>query len=124
MNKVALIGNIGNDIPLKYKNDKPYCFFTLAVKRRFQTSDGVDTDWLNCTAFGKTAEFIHKYFFKGSKIALAGHIQVSKKKDEEGNYKTNTSIIVDEVEFVEKKKDADEVAVDFEDGVDINGLFD
>lgn len=102
MNSVNLIGRLTKDIELKYgKNDIAYTQFTIAV--RGYNED--DTDFISCTAFGKTAEFIEKYLEKGARIGLAGRIktsvyEVGKGRNKETKYTTN--VIVSEVFFADR----------------------
>lgn len=106
MNKVELIGRISQDIDVKTSQaGKSYLNFSIAVDRKYKDSQNNKiTDFLNCKAFGKTAEFIGQYFNKGDKLALIGSVQVDNYTDQQGNKKSFTYIQVDEVEFVEGKK--------------------
>ena len=77
MNKVILTGRFTRDPEIKYTNDgASIARFSIAVDRRF-VKEGSDqkADFLNCIAFGKSAEFIEKYFSKGMKADLSGRIQ-------------------------------------------------
>lgn len=107
-NKVILLGRICKDIDLKYlsnANNTAVAKFTVAVDRKFhKQGEEKQADFLNCTAFGKTGEFVSKYFTKGSKIALVGSIQTRSWDDAEGKKHYATDIMVDEVEFAESKK--------------------
>ena len=88
MNKVELMGRLTRDPEITYggeNNQTIICRFTVAVNRRGKDSEA---DFINCIAFGKTAEFIGKYFNKGSQLALVGRIQVSQYQDKEGNKKS------------------------------------
>ena len=106
MNKVELIGRISQDIDVKTSQaGKSYLNFSVAIDRKYKDQSGNKiTDFLNCKAFGKTSEFIGQYFSKGDKIALIGSVQVDNYTDQQGNKKSFTYIQVDEVEFVEGKK--------------------
>lgn len=97
MNRVILIGRVTKDIEVRY-GDSAYCRFSLAIDRRKE-----GTDFINCVAFGKTAEFIGKYFSKGQRMALEGRIQTGSYKNREGKTTYTCDIVVDNVEFVEKK---------------------
>jgi len=77
--------------------------FTMAVDRF-----GEGADFIGCVAFGKTAEFIGKYFRKGMKIGITGHIQTGKYENKDGKTVYTTDVAVDRAEFVEKKADAPE----------------
>lgn len=97
MNRVILIGRVTKDIEVRY-GESAYCRFSLAVDRR---NEGVD--FLNCVAFGKTAEFIGKYFSKGKRMALEGRIQTGSYTNRDGKKVSTCDIVVDSVEFIEKK---------------------
>lgn len=75
MNKVILMGRITRDLELKYsQTTEPIAVlkFNLAVARKFKKENENNVDFINCVAFGKTAEFISKYFTKGKLIAIIG----------------------------------------------------
>lgn len=100
MNKTQLIGRVTKDLDLTQTANSCYCKFTVAVNRR-KKDDGAD--FINCTAWGKTAEVMTKYVHKGDRVALVGHIQTgSYEKDGRKHY--TTDVIVDELEFLESKK--------------------
>ena len=97
MNRVILIGRVTRDIEVRY-GESAYCRFSLAVDRK---KEGVD--FLNCVAFGKTAEFIGKYFGKGQRMALEGRIQTGSYTNRDGKKVNTCDIVVDSVEFTENK---------------------
>lgn len=111
MNKVILIGRIGRDPEIKYttgQNQMAVARFSLAVERKYKAEGKErETDWFNCVAFGKTAENIGKYFFKGSKIALSGRLQNNNWGDNTGQKHYNIDIFVEDFDFVENKKTSD-----------------
>ena len=78
--------------------------FTVAVPRRFNRDE---TDFLNVVAFGKTSEFVNKYFSKGSSIIVVGSIQ-SRSYEKDGQKRYVTEIIAEEVNFAGSKKDNQE----------------
>jgi len=108
MNKVILIGNLTKDPEnTTVGNDTSLTKFTIAVQRKFKNSDGeYDADFINCTAWRKTADFISKYFEKGQKIAVVGSIQTRTYEDKDKNKRYATDVVVDEAEFVEKKSNS------------------
>lgn len=104
MNIVVLKGRICNDVELKYtQNNIPVCSFTLAVDRRGKGEDK-QTDFINIVAWRTTAEFISKYFAKGSAIGIEGSIQTRKYKDKDGNNRTAFEVIVNQAHFMESRK--------------------
>lgn len=76
--------------------------FTVAVDRRFGKDK--QTDFINCVAWRQTAEFISKYFDKGSAICITGSIQTRKYTDKNGNNRVAVEVLADEATFVESKK--------------------
>lgn len=108
MNKVILIGRLVRDPETKTTaSGHLIARFSIAVDRR--TKDG-GADFPSIVAFDKKAEFVTKYFKKGMKVAVEGHLQT-------GNYEKNgvkiytTDVIAENVEFAESKKASDELAV-------------
>ena len=79
------------------------CNLNVAVDRKFKKDGQPTADFINCKAFGKTAEFIEKYFDKGNRIGLTGSIQTGSYKNKDGATVYTTDVIVDNVEFVEPK---------------------
>ena len=104
MNKVILMGRLTKDIEMRHiaTNNTPVCSFTLAVDRRF--SKDKQADFINCQAWDKTAEFIGKYFQKGSMIAVVGRIQTRSWEDKEGKKHYVTEVVVEETYFTGEKK--------------------
>jgi single-strand DNA-binding protein len=104
MNIVVLKGRICNDVELKYtQSNIPVCSFTLAVDRRGKSEDR-ETDFISMVAWRTTAEFISKYFAKGSAIGIEGSIQTRKYKDKDGNNRTAFEVIVNQAHFMESRK--------------------
>lgn len=77
--------------------------FTLAVDRRFKKEGEQQADFIGCIAFGKTAEFIEKYFHQGMKIGLEGRIQTGSYTNKDGVKVYTTDVVAENVEFVESK---------------------
>lgn len=104
MNIVILKGRLTKDPEIKITtNDAKVCTFSIAVNRRFSKEN--EADFINCTAWRQTAEFIHKYFKKGQEICINGSLQVRKWEDKNGNTRYATDIIVDNAEFCGSKND-------------------
>lgn len=107
MNKVIIIGRFTRDPEIKYttgENATATARFSLAVNRRFKNKEGnYDADFINCVAFGKTAEFIEKYFTKGMAIGITGRIHTGSYTNKEGQKVYTTDVVVEETEFVESK---------------------
>ena len=112
MNKVCLVGRLVREPEVRYsagENATAICRFNIAVDRRFKREGDEQTaDFINIVSFGKTAEFIQKYFTKGQRIGLAGRIQTGKFTNKDGQTVYTTDVIAEEVEFVESKKSGNE----------------
>ena len=107
LNKVILMGRLTRDPELRSTpQGVSTCSFSLAVERNFKNGEERKTDFINCVAWRQTAEFISKYFNKGSLIALEGSIQVRSWDDNEGKKRYATDVVVSQVYFAESKKDA------------------
>lgn len=106
-NLTILTGHICNDVELKYtQSNIPVCSFTIAVDRRGKGEDK-QTDFINIVAWRQTAEFITKYFNKGSMIGIEGSIQTRKYQDKDGNNRTAFEVVANNVQFMESKKSDD-----------------
>lgn len=104
MNSVQLLGRLTRDPDVRYTDGgSAIAKFSLAVDRRFKQEGGDTADFINCIAFGKTAEFIEKFFSKGTKIALNGRIQTGSYTNKENVKVFTTGVVVENVEFAESK---------------------
>lgn len=100
MNIVTLIGRVTRDIELKYaQSGNAHCKFSLAVNRMKKDDPA---DFINCVAFGKTAEVVAEYVKKGHRLAVNGRIQTGS-YEKDGNKVFTTDIMVSNVEFLESK---------------------
>lgn len=107
MNKVILVGRLTRDPEVKNTTSgKSVASFTIAVDRRFKTQDGKkEADFINCQAWGKTAEILGQYTLKGSRVGVVGRIQVRSYEAQDGTKRYVTEVVVEELEFLESKKD-------------------
>lgn len=103
MNRLTIIGRLTRDPEIRMTQDGQTTIarFGIAVDRRGKDQKA---DFFNVTAFNKTAQFAEKYLKKGTKIAIAGHLQMDEYTNKDGQKVTNVIIIADEVEFCESKK--------------------
>ena len=109
MNKVILMGRLTRDPEVRYgqgANQTAIGRFSIAVDRRFKREGQPEADFFNCTAFGKTGEFVEKYLKKGTKVVVVGSVQNDNYTDKNGNKVYSVQIMVDEVEFAESKNAA------------------
>ena len=107
MNKVILIGRLTKDTETRVsQGDNPTYItrYTLAVDRRFKKDGEPSADFINCVAFGKSAEFAEKYFFKGMKVAITGRLQSGNYTNKEGQKVYTTDVVIEEQEFAESKQ--------------------
>jgi single-strand DNA-binding protein len=119
MNKIILTGRLTKDIELKDAGNSKVANFSLAVDRAIKQEGKPEVDFIDCAAFGKTAEFMGKYMAKGSKIALEGRLQNDTYTDKEGKKRTHAVVIANAVEFAGPKPNTDaDVAADVEDETD------
>ena len=105
MNRTVLCGRIVRDPEVRDGATK-VVRYTLAVDRRIKKDGEPTADFINCVAFGKSAEFIEKYCKKGTKLIVSGRIQTGSYTNKEGNRVNTFDIIVDEQEFAESKASA------------------
>lgn len=101
MNKVMLMGRLTRNPEVKDAGETKVGKYRLAVDRRFKKDE---TDFINCVAFGKAAEFAEKYLKQGTKIVVVGRIQTGSYTNREGATVYTTDVIVEEQEFAESKK--------------------
>ena len=104
-NKVILIGNMTSNPELRQtQSGESVTQFSIAVNRRFGKNN--ECDFITIVAWKERAEFVCRYFKKGSAICVTGSIQNRSWKDKDGNNRHATEIIADEAFFVDGKTDA------------------
>ena len=97
LNNIVIMGRFVRDPELRYtQNDKPVCNFTLAVPRDI---DREQTDFIDCVAWNKTAEFVCNYFQKGKLTCVNGRLQIRDWTDRDGNKRTSAEVLADHVYF-------------------------
>ena len=107
MNKVILIGRLTADAELKQtQNGTSVARFSLAVNRRFSKDNEQTADFISCVAWKHTAEFICKYFRKGSMIAITGRLQTGSYTDNNGVKRYTTDVVVEEAYFTGYKQNS------------------
>ena len=101
LNKAILMGRLTADPELKQTTTGlSVVSFSIAINRNFKNKNGEnETDFINIVAWRQTAEFVSKYFAKGSMIAIEGAIQVRKYQDKDGNNRTAFEVVADQVHF-------------------------
>ena len=105
MNKIILMGRLTRDPEVRYGGAQNMAIarFSIAVDRRFKREGQPDADFFNCTAFGKTGEFVEKYFHKGTKVVLDGEMQNDNYTNKQGQMVYGFRVIVNSIEFAESK---------------------
>lgn len=108
MNKVILMGRLTRDPEIRYTQaaePMAIAHYNLAVDRRYTRNQSNDqsADFIQCVAFGKSAEFTEKYLKKGTKIVLEGRIQTGSYTNKDGVKVYTTEVVVETQEFAESK---------------------
>ena len=107
LNSVILMGRLTRDVEIRYSqgNNMAVGRFALAVDRDYQKEgEERQADFINCVAFGKTAEFIGKYFVKGSMLAVSGSILTGSYTNKDGVKVYTTEVKVDKASFTGEKR--------------------
>ena len=108
MNNVILMGRLTHDPELRQtQSGISSCRFTIAVNRKFKNQNGeYDTDFISCVAWRQTAEFVSRYFNKGSMICVSGSLRTGSYTDKNHSDVTHytTDVFVETVEFTGEKK--------------------
>ena len=104
MNKVILIGNITKDIELRQSNSGKFVVeFSIAINNgKDQQGNELPADFINCTAWNKTAEVLSKYATKGTKVGIEGAMKTQTWTDQQGNNRYKTYVLVDRVELLSR----------------------
>lgn len=102
INKAILMGRLTRDPELRHTGSgTPVCSFSIAIPNGY--GDSQTTDFINCVAWGKAAEFVCKYFGKGSMIIVVGRISTRTWEGQDGKKNYITEVVATEVSFGEKK---------------------
>ncbi|MBO7217855.1 MAG: single-stranded DNA-binding protein [Clostridia bacterium] len=106
-NLVVLTGRLTADPELRYTpSNIPVTTFSIAVSRRYKAGEEAQADFITIVAWRQTAEFVTKYFQKGSMIGIEGSIQTRRYVDKEtGKNRTAFEVVANNVQFVESKRD-------------------
>ena len=131
LNKAILMGRLVADPELRRTpNNNSVTSFTLAVNRSFtRQGEQPQTDFIDIVAWGKTAEFVSRYFVKGQQVAVAGRIQTRMWEDKQGNKRKSVEVVAEEVHFAEPKRDNRQVpaaapSAPFDPGIEFTELPD
>ena len=108
LNHIVLMGRLTRDPELRYtQSQTPVASFRIAVDRDFGGRDGAErqTDFIDVVAWRSTAEFVSKYFTKGSMAVVSGRLQMRDWTDRDGNKRTSAEVVADNVYFGDSKRD-------------------
>lgn len=107
LNHITIMGRLTRDPELRYtQSQTPVASFTLAVDRDFGSRDGGEkqTDFIDCVAWRQTAEFVSKYFMKGSMAVVSGRLQIRDWTDRDGGKRRSAEVVVDNMYFGESRR--------------------
>jgi len=114
LNKVMIIGNLGQDPEMRYTpSGRPLTKFRVATNRSWTAEDGekqTETEWFNVVAWGKLAEICNQYLTKGQRVYVEGRLHTRHWTDDEGNYRSATEIVAQEMIMLDGRPPAAEEA--------------
>ena len=108
LNHITIMGRLTRDPEMRStQSGVAVASFTLAVDRDFSGRDGGEkqTDFIDCTAWRHTAEFVSKYFSKGRMAVVSGRLQIDNYTDNDGNKRKSAKVVADNIYFGDSKKD-------------------
>lgn len=110
LNQIAIFGRMTRDPEKRVtQSGTTVTSFTLACDRDYKPQGGEkETDFIDCVIFGKFADTVATYFFKGSAAIVTGRLQIRNWEDKEGNKRRSAEILADHVYFGEAKRDIQE----------------
>ena len=111
LNQIVLMGRLTRDPELRYtQSQTPVATFRIAVDRDYSSRDGGEkqTEFIDIVAWRQQAEFVTKYFTKGSMVIVTGRLQMRDWTDRDGNKRTSAEVVADRVMFGESKRSRDE----------------
>ncbi|WP_077711655.1 single-stranded DNA-binding protein, partial [Clostridioides difficile] len=101
MNNCVMVGRLTKDIDFKVNGENMTAKFTIAVNRDFKNKNGqYDADFINCTAFGKRAETISKYFTKGQQVCVKGPWRTGSYNAQDGTKRYTNELLVEGFTFI------------------------
>lgn len=104
-NKVILMGNLTRDIELKtLPSDQSVAKIGLAVNRKFRTKDGENREevtFIDCEAWGRTAEIMNQYLSKGKPVLIEGRLKLDQWQDKEGQNRSKLKVVIENFKFVD-----------------------
>lgn len=109
LNHIVIMGRFVRDPELRRtQNGTSVASFTLAVDRDRKDENGQrECDFISCVAWKGTADFVSRYFSKGSMAVVSGRLQIREWKDKDGNKRSSAEIVAENVYFGDSKRDTD-----------------
>lgn len=122
MNRFQFLGRLTKEPEVKYtsQTNTQVTLFGLAVNRRYKQDGQPDADFFNLTSFGKTAEFVGKYFKKGQQVLVEGRIQNRTWEDQNGQKRYATDFIVETCYFADSNKNTNEAQPEANDFITVD----
>lgn len=122
INIATITGRLVRDPELKQtQSGVSVCSFAVAVDRAYKSGEEKQADFIDCTAWRHSAEFLQKYFHKGDMIGVTGHLQTRTWETDDGHKRKATEIVVDSLSFVGGKRSQQETPGDVQDYKEITG---
>ncbi len=104
MNRIIIIGNLGRDPEMKYTpSGQMVTSFSVASNHRYKTASGEqreETEWFNCSAFGKLAETCNQYLTKGQQVYVEGRLKSRTYQTRDGQTRYSLDVTVSDVQFL------------------------
>lgn len=108
LNQIVIMGRLTRNPELRYTQSQiPVATFTLAVDHDYSEGGERKTDFIDCVAWRNSAEFVSKYFAKGSMAVVSGRLQIRDWTDREGNKRKAAEVVAENIYFGETRRDAD-----------------
>ena len=109
-NKVFLMGNLTRDVELRHTSgNQPVANLSIAVNRRFKTQSGEqrdETTFVDCEAWGRTAEVMSQYLSKGRPVFVEGRLRLDQWQDQQGQNRSKLKVVIETFQFVDSRADA------------------
>lgn len=106
-NKVMLMGNLTRDIELRHtSNQLAIAKFGLAINRRYKTAAGEqkeETTFVDCDAFGRTAEVMNQYLKKGRPVFVEGYLRLDQWEGKDGSKQSKLKVVVENFQFIDSQ---------------------
>jgi len=110
LNRILIAGRLTRAIELKRTpSDQAVATIGLAINRRYRTRDGdqrEETTFIDCEAWGRTAEVMAQYLNKGSAVFIEGRLKLDQWQDQSGQKRSKLKVVIESFEFVESKGSA------------------